>query len=133
MILFHHIAGAQLLAAPAHSATAAHLTALHRDTALRASKLCTAAQRTAALRVASPCIATHHHALRRTISRRLATQHNATQFQKEPCPSLSPIQIPMARSDAALGHSAAALPRHAAQHASALLRAPLHNASQRNE
>jgi hypothetical protein len=72
VILFHHIAGALLLAAPAHSAAAA-------------------------LRVASPCIATQHHALRRTTSRRLATQHRATQrnFKRNPTsPQHTPFKFP---------------------------------------
>jgi len=160
VILFHHIAGAQLLAAPAHSATAA----------LRVASPCIATQhhalrridtyRFAALRVASPCTATQrnfkrnpaspniphsnsHGAIRRSLGsqchrcaphgfapphcaprriapHRSAAPHNATQFQKEPCPSPSPIQIPMARSDASLGHSA---PRGAALHSATQLNA----------
>ena len=163
MILFHHIAGAQLLAAPVHSAAASHRVASRRNAPQRS--------------------ATQHHALHRTTSRRFATQHRATQrnFKRNPAhhptlfkfpwrdqtqpwvtvPSLRgswlctatlrfapqgfapqhnaiskgtlpaptyPIQIPMARSDAALGHSVFA-PPHNAAHRGAVHR----TATQRNE
>jgi len=75
VIFFHHIAGAQLLAAPAHSAPASRRVATH----LSAQRRSTA----------------HGFAPPHCASRLKALHRNTTQFQKEPYqPQHTPFKFP---------------------------------------